>query len=109
MTPEQIAAIAGVVLALVFEYVPGISTWYELKDEQTKRLFMLGAMVLVVAGAYGLSCASLLAVWVCTWSGAWDAVLALVSAIVANQGVHLLIKKPKPLKLPNPADELGEG
>jgi putative flippase GtrA len=95
MSPEQISAVAGVVLALVFEYFPVLSTWYEQKDEGTKRQVMLGAMVLVVAVAYGLSCANFLSLWVCTVDGAWQAVLALISAVVANQGTHMLIKKPQ--------------
>jgi hypothetical protein len=93
MTPEQISAIAGALLALIFEYFPKVSDWYNGQDEGVKRQIMLGLMVLAVGGAFGLSCAGLLNTFVCTWMGAWDAVLALVAAIMANQGVHLLTKR----------------
>ena len=93
MTPEQIAILAGAFLAILFEYLPGLSGWYDPLSPQQKRLFMLGLMSVVTAVAFGLSCAGLFAVFACTWLGAWDALLALVAAVAANQGVHLLTKR----------------
>jgi O-antigen/teichoic acid export membrane protein len=90
MTPEQLAAIAGVVLSLAFSYVPGLSQWYDTLDGDHKRLIMLGSLFVVAAGALGLSCASLLAVFACTWAGAWQALLLFLSAAIANQMTFLV-------------------
>lgn len=93
MSIELISAIAGIVLSLLFEFVPGFEGWYNKFDSQKKRLFMVGALFVVVAGAYGLSCANLLAFFPCTLAGAWIALQAFIAALVANQSVHLVLKK----------------
>jgi hypothetical protein len=93
MDANQISALAGSLLAILFEYIPGLSDWYEPKTAPIKRLIMLGSMVLVVAATYGLSCLGRTAVFVCTSSGIWDAIYALVTAIVFNQGTHMITKK----------------
>lgn len=93
MSVELVSAIAGIVLSLAFEFIPGFEKWYGAQSEQYKRLFMVAALVIVVGGAYGLSCAGLLALFPCTGEGAWLAVQAFIAALVANQSVHLVIKK----------------
>ena len=93
MSVELISAIAGIILSLLMEFIPGFKAWYDKFDPQYKRLFMLGALFVVVAGAFGLSCAGLLAIFPCTVSGAWLAVQALIAAVVANQSVHLVLKR----------------
>jgi hypothetical protein len=93
MSVELISAIAGIILSLAFEFIPGFEGWYGQFDVQKKRLFMVAALLLVVGGAYGLSCANLLTFFPCTLSGAWLAVQAFIAALVANQAVHLVLKK----------------
>jgi len=93
MSVELISAIAGIVLSLFFEFVPGFDKWYGGLSQQYKRLFMLGALFVVVAGAFGLSCAGVVALFPCTGAGAWIAVQAFIAAVVANQSVHLVLKK----------------
>lgn len=93
MSVELISAIAGIILSLAFEFIPGFEKWYGGQSEQYKRLFMVAALVLVVGGAYGLSCAGLIAMFPCTGAGAWLAVQAFIAALVANQSVHLVLKK----------------
>jgi len=93
MSVELISAIAGIILSLIFEFVPGFEKWYGGLDQQYKRLFMVGALFVVVGGAFGLSCAGLLAAFPCTGAGAWLAVQAFIAALVANQTVHLVFKK----------------
>jgi hypothetical protein len=69
MTPEQVIAIGAAVISLLMEYIPPFSTWYEKLSPGYKRLFMAGLLFVIVAGAFGLSCAGLLAVFVCTLAG----------------------------------------
>ncbi len=90
MTPEQIAAIAGVVLSLAFSYVPGLKDWFDRLSGDYKRLVMLGLMFGVVAVIFGLSCAGLLATFACTWLGAWDAFWLLILAAIGNQTAYSL-------------------
>lgn len=94
MTPEQLAAIAGIVLSLAFSYVPGLKDWFDRQDGNTKRLVMLGLMLGVVAAIFGLSCAGLMTTFACTWLGAWDAVWLFVLAAIANQTAYSLTPKP---------------
>jgi len=93
MSVELISVLAGIIISLALEFIPGLEGWYAKFSPQQKRLVMLGALVLVVGGAFGLSCANLLAVFVCSTVGAWGAVVAFVAALVANQSVHLVLKK----------------
>ena len=93
MEVSAISAIAGILISLVLEFIPGVEGWYAKFTPQQKRLVMLGSLFLVVAGAFGLSCANLLEAFACSGDGAWTAVLAFVAALVANQSVHLLLKR----------------
>jgi hypothetical protein len=93
MTPEQVIAIGAAVISLLMEYIPPFSTWYEKLSPGYKRLFMAGLLFVIVAGAFGLSCAGLLAVFVCTLAGVWSAVQVWLFAIAINQGIHLVFKK----------------
>lgn len=95
MESFSIGAVAGVILSLLFKYIPGLDKWYGELDPNTKELVMLGIMVLAVGGAFGLSCAGWLDVYACTEVGAKDAVFALVGAVVGNQGTYSLLKYQK--------------
>ncbi|MBE9479819.1 MAG: hypothetical protein IMY80_07620 [Chloroflexi bacterium] len=93
MTVELISAIAGILISLILEFVPGVEGWYNKFSKQQKRLVMLVALFVVVGGAFGLSCANLIAIFACTTFGVWQAVMAFIAALVANQSVHLVLKK----------------
>ena len=45
VTPEFLAAVAGVVLSLAFSYVPGLRDWYEALAGEFKRLIMAGVLL----------------------------------------------------------------
>ena len=93
MEATAILAIAGVILSLLFEYTPGLHAWYNALDDNWQKVTMLCVILLVVAGAFGLSCAGWLNVFACTGSGAKEAVLAFIAAIVANQSTHRILPK----------------
>lgn len=99
MSPEELSAIAGAVLALLFQYVPWLNTWYGGLSSLAKRLIMVGLLAVVSAGVFGAACIGLgdflgIAV-VCSGEGAWDLILVFIAAIVANQGTYLLAQPPK--------------
>lgn len=97
LTPEQLFAFAlsGVILSLCFEYFPKFGEWYNSLADNIQRLIVLGTGLVVVLGSFGLTCLAVLALpWACTWPGLYDAVLAFVAFIVANQVTYLVLPKP---------------
>lgn len=91
MTAESLAGIAGVVLSLVFSYIPGLNTKYAVLDGVYKRLIMLALLVLTAGAVFGLSCAG----WgnmsvVCSKEGLMGMVQVLLTAIIANQSAYLI-------------------
>ncbi len=94
MTAEIIASIAGILLSLVFSFVPGLKQWYDSQTPQAKSLVMLGALVVVSAGAFGLSCAGWFDVPItCDQAGAEQLVGAFILALMANQSTYLVTRK----------------
>ena len=97
MTAPELTAVAGIVLQVLFEYVPGAATWYQDKAPVFKRLFMAVILLLIGAGSVLLSCYDLLEIAVCNTSGIIDTLLQIGTAAgigaAANQGTHQLLKK----------------
>lgn len=93
MTAEIAIYIASTVLSLALEYIPGLADWYGALDPARKRLIMLALLALVVGGAFGLSCAGLMAVFACTLAGGYEAIRVFLVAVGVNQGVHLISKR----------------
>lgn len=97
MDANLLAGIAGVVLSLVFAYVPGIEGWFNGLSGTVKRLINLGALVLVAAAVFGLGCAKWFNVPVtCDQAGIEGLVKAFVAAAIANQGAYLMTTASSP-------------
>lgn len=95
MTDQMISALAGVLLSLLFSYVPGLSTWYESLEGTYKRLVMLAALLSVASGALALSCLGIPAIGgaslpSCDQAGLIGLLEALVLALIANQATYLI-------------------
>jgi hypothetical protein len=92
MTAEQLSAIAGAILSLVFSYVPGIYKKYQPLSEEIKRLIMLALLVLTCTGIYALACTSwgayLYSTVTCDQPGLFQLIWSLVLAIMANQSTY---------------------
>ncbi len=95
MESFNIGAVAGAVLSLAFKYVTKLNAWFDKQEPEKKELVMLGTIVVVVAGAFGLSCIDWLEIYACTQAGLKDAVFALVGAVVGNQGTYLALSHQK--------------
>lgn len=97
MTSELLAGIAGVVLSLVFSYVPQVKERYEKLTSAGKGLVMLLLMAVVSAGAFGLSCTDspIITGVTCDETGAWGMLAVFISALVANQATYLLSPQKK--------------
>jgi hypothetical protein len=94
MNAEFISMIAGILLSLLFSYVPGASDWYGALDGVRKRLVMLVLLFLAAAGAFALSCAGIYDYVACSQAGAVQAVEAFIAAVIANQTTYLVAPKP---------------
>ena len=93
MTAEELSAIVGVVLSLLFSYTPGVNKWYEALAREYKQLLM-GVLLIVVAwGDFGLSCGGVVNVFVCDKTGALGLVKVLLAALIANQATYLISRR----------------
>jgi len=90
MTAEQLAAYAGILVSLLFSYVPGLSNWYDPLEATYKRLIMLGSLVVVALGVYGLSCGNVYSLITCDKAGYLSLVNAFIMAAIANQAAYKL-------------------
>lgn len=93
MTAEQLSSIAGIVLSLIFTYVPGVREWWEPLAGSVKQMIMGLMLILVAIGAFALSCANVIAGAVCDRDGAIGLLWTLIAALVANQSTYLITRK----------------
>lgn len=100
MTSDQISLFAGVLLSLLFSYLPGLSGWFAAKDSTAKRLIMAGALLVVAVAVFGGACGKLLAALplnvTCDQAGAVAIATNFVLALVANQSAYLITPQPTP-------------
>lgn len=90
MTVEQLGAIAGVILSLLFSYVPGLSDKFNALEPVVKRLIMAGLLLLVAIGALALSCANIIVTVECTQAGLIALINVYIAALVANQAAYMI-------------------
>lgn len=91
-----ISGAAGALLALLFQYVPGLSTWFEAQSRQIRALTMLACILASSAILYAASCWQLWPAVACGEQGLRDLVVGVVAAILAsltaNQATHQIAK-----------------
>ena len=90
MSSELLAGTAGIVLSLLFEYLPGLHDWYNALVDAKQKLIMLGALLLSAVGIYALACVGKYDLVTCDVNGAWLLVEYFVLAVIANQATHRL-------------------
>lgn len=95
LTPDWLAMVAGVILSLLFSYVPGLNTKFQSLDATYKRLVMLGLLLLVAVGVFGLSCAGIVSGVACDRGGLVAVIQAFILAAMANQAMYQLSPKNK--------------
>lgn len=91
---EDISMAAGVLLSLGFSYIPGLAEKFAGLSPTHKRVVMLGLLVLVTCGIFGISCFRSPAANSCDQNSAWKFLRALVMAIIANQSAYALSPRP---------------
>ena len=93
MTATELSAVAGVVLSLVFSYIPGVKNWFDGLESGYKQAVMGGVLIVVTSAIFGLACYGVIVTVECTQAGALGLVMALIAALVGNQSVYLITKK----------------
>ena len=93
MTATFLCGIAGVVISLLAEFVPGLSTWYNKLTDTWQRLTMLAVVVVVAAAIFGLSCGSVVTYVTCDKAGIISLLTAIGTALVTNQVTFVITPK----------------
>ena len=88
----SLAGLAGIIISLVFNYVPGASDWYAKLTPQAKSLWMLGFLLIACLVLFGASCLGYSSQVACTVDGAKSLVPLFVTAAIANQSAYLITK-----------------
>ncbi len=88
-----VVALLAILLSVLFQYAPKLKEWYDGLKDNTQRLVMLGAIVVVDAALFGLGCLNLVQVE-CTQVNAMQMFYALIAGVVANQGVFKILPNP---------------
>lgn len=99
MTPETIAASAGIILSLALSYLPVVKTWYAPLPNEQKVTVTGILLVLVTAGTLLYNCRGQFACVTTDWPLALQ---TLIAALVANQSTYLLAVKPFKPDIPTP-------
>jgi len=97
MTTEVLIAIAGALLAVIFEYVPKAGSWWESLDKVLKRLVMAGMLLLAAGIVYGAACLGILAAFnwnlTCDQAGLSQLIQLWVAAVGVNTLTYTVIPK----------------
>jgi hypothetical protein len=99
MSQEQLILIAGAILSLVFSYFPGLKSWYDNLASSNKQLVMLGVLIVVAGGIFGLSCAGVLAqLWpdfavTCDVASVYTLIQYILLALVSNQATYAITNR----------------
>lgn len=91
VSSELIVSIAGIVLSLLFSYIPGLRTWYAALVTETKQLIMLGLLIVVTGAIYALGCYGVIDTGiVCGKDGIVSLVFMLIAGVVSNQATYMI-------------------
>lgn len=84
-----LGAIAGTVLSLVLAYAPGVAAEFNKLLPEYQQAVNIVLMVLVSAMIFGLTCASLLFLYItCDTAGALELLKLIITGLVVGQGVY---------------------
>lgn len=91
-----ILAIVGMVIQLLFKFLPALAPWYEKQSQ--KALIMVGFILVVSLAYFGLGCVSFLAEKLgiqvaCTLDGSIDLTIAFVWILMSQQVTYVLTRK----------------
>lgn len=91
---DMLAGWAGVVLSLALEWSPKVSSWFLALSSAEKKRVTAGLIVLVGVVVGGLSCVGWIDWLSCDAAGLRSIAGAIFAALVGNQSIHPLTKRP---------------
>jgi hypothetical protein len=86
----KLASIAGIVLSLLFSYIPGLNAKFAALESMYKRLIMAGLLLLTAAAIFGLSCAGYWPQVTCDRGGVLKLIEVFIAALIANQAAYAI-------------------
>lgn len=93
LNPESLSLILAGLLALIFDWFPGLAPRFDRLNPLTKRLVMTGLLAVVTAAIFAAGCTGWLETGVaCAWTNLPLLVQYILAAAGVNQAVHLLAK-----------------
>jgi hypothetical protein len=96
MTSDKLAALVGVLISLLFAYLPGLKSWFNKQSSEAKGGITAGVTVLAALAVYGLSCAG----WftqlgvTCSQGGFQQLVTIIIGALVGMGGTYVTLVRP---------------
>ena len=90
MSSETISTMAGLLLSLVFSYVPRVRDEFDALSPTAKRGLMGACIVAVGCFSFAWGCAGLTDAIACDRAGAVGLLRSIVAALVANQAMYLI-------------------
>ena len=101
---DVISGLAGILLSLVFSYVPGARDWFGKLDGIHKRLVMLGILAAAALLLAGLACwegatighGDAVPLRGCNQEGLTILIRTFLTAVVVNQAAYAISPKAKP-------------
>lgn len=91
VTPELLIVLLAGLAAILFDWFPRLSTWYDKLSVLKKKQLMAVLLAVIVSVIYSLGCLGVLAL-ACTKAQVVELVSMYLVAIGINQGVHWLGK-----------------
>src|SRR5574344_708987 len=95
-TPDLISMVVGAVTSLLFNYFPGLNTWFSALRTEVKSFIMIGLMAVASVAIYLLSLYGIIEI-----SQPVDWVLVLrtfILAVVANQSAYVIAPQTSAVK-----------
>ena len=99
LTPALLGSIAGVMLSLVFSYVPGLNVKFAALAPEIKRLVMLFVLLVTSLALYGLTCEKVIDTGLtCDRAGVMQLITVFITALVSNQSTYSISPLPQSVK-----------
>lgn len=95
-TPDLISMVVGAVISLLFNYFPGLNTWFSALRTEVKSSIMIGLLAVASVAIYLLSLYGIIEI-----SQPVDWVLVLrtfILAVVANQSAYVIAPQTSAVK-----------
>jgi hypothetical protein len=96
MTSDKLATLVGVLISLLFAYLPGLKSWFEKQVPELKAGLTAVVTVIAAVAIYGLSCAN----WfpelgvTCTKAGLQQLISVVIGALVGMAGGYVTLVRP---------------